>query len=115
MILGQVKETGIMKHFAMLALAALFAVGGAAAASAQEGWSRSETVTGPYGGVYSAHGSGSCSGNRCSSTQRWTGPAGNTVKRSGSTGCRGTWCRTTATYTGPNGGTATRARVYRRY
>lgn len=104
-----------MKHFAPLAIAAAFMVAGAASASAQEGWSRSKTVTGPNGGVYSAQGSGSCSGSHCSSTQRWTGPAGNTVTREGSTGCRGAWCRTTATYTGPNGGTATRARVYRRY
>lgn len=104
-----------MKRFAPLALAVVFMVFGAAAASAQEGWSRSKTVTGPNGGVYSAQGSGSCSGNRCSSTQQWTGPAGNTVTRSGTTGCRGAWCGTKATYTGPNGGTATRTRVYRRY
>jgi hypothetical protein len=103
-----------MQRIVLLAVAALFTIGGAAAANAQQGWSRSKTVTGPYGGVYTAEGSGSCSGNRCSSTQRWTGPAGNTVQRSGSTACRGAWCRTTATYTGPNGGTATRARVYRR-
>lgn len=104
-----------MKRFAPFALTAAFIVAGATAASAQQGWSRSKTVTGPNGGVYTAQGSGSCSGGHCSSTQRWTGPEGNTVMRSGSTGCRGAWCRTTATYTGPNGGNATRSRVYRRY
>lgn len=104
-----------MKRFAPLALGAVFMVAGATAASAHDSWSRSKTVVGPHGGVYSAQGSGSCAGNRCSSTQRWTGPAGNTVSRSGTTGCRGAWCRTTARYTGPNGGSATRSRVYRRY
>jgi hypothetical protein len=110
-----VKEIDFMKRFAPLALTAAFMALGTSVASAQEGWSRSKTVTGPYGGVYSAQGSGSCEGNRCSSTQQRTGPAGNAVTRSGSTGCRGAWCRTTATYTGPNGDTATRARVYHRY
>lgn len=104
-----------MKRFAPLALTAAFLVAGATAASAQASWSRSKTVVGPHGGVYTAQGSGSCAGNRCSSTQRWTGPAGRTITRSGSTACRGAWCRTTATYTGPHGGTATRGRVYRRY
>jgi hypothetical protein len=105
----------MIKHLAPLALTAAFVISGATAASAQQGWSRSKTVTGPYGGTYSAQGSGSCAGGSCASRQAWTGPAGRTVSRSGSASCSGGICTGSATWTGPRGNTESRSRRVPRY
>lgn len=81
---------------------------------ANAGWERQVTTTGPNGGTWSHHGSGSCSGGTCSSTQTRTGPRGNSVTREGTTNCWRGGCNGTATYTGPRGNTWTRTRSFRR-
>lgn len=82
----------------------------ASVASADAGWQRNGTTTGPRGGQSTFHGSGSCSGGTCSSNQRRTGPAGNSVTRSGTTTCANGSCNGSATYAGPGGNTVTRSR-----
>jgi hypothetical protein len=70
-----------MKTFLPAAFAAVFMIAGSSMAEA--GWKRSGTVVGPYGGVTSVQGSGSCANGTCSSTQTWTGPYGGTTVRKG--------------------------------
>jgi hypothetical protein len=80
----------------------------AAASSADAGWVRSGSGTGPRGNSWSSTGSGSCAGGTCSSSQTFTGPRGTTT-RNGSTTCSGGTCNHTGTITGPNGGTINRS------
>jgi hypothetical protein len=101
------------RHMALsktyLATAALaVALMTAAASSADAGWVRSGSGTGPRGNSWSSTGSGSCAGGTCSSSQTFTGPRGTTT-RNGSTTCSGGTCNHTGTITGPNGGTINRS------
>lgn len=87
----------------------------AVSAPAAHAWERHSATTGPYGATVSSHGSGSCSGGTCVSSQSLTGRYGNTVSRSGSTSCAGDECKGTATYRGPAGRTVTRTRYFQRH
>lgn len=103
-----------MKSLTVLAAIAAGSLVFASSASAQ-GWERSRTAVGPYGGTATFNGAGSCSGGTCSSHQSWTGPGGNSVTRDGSTSCSGGACNGTTTWTGPRGNTVSRSRRFHRY
>jgi hypothetical protein len=100
-------------YIAPFALAIGLILAGSPSAEAQ-GWQSKTTTTGPYGGQWTKHGSGSCSDGTCSSQQRWTGPRGGTATRSGTTTCSGGSCTGTATYTGPGGRSTTHTRSFTR-
>jgi hypothetical protein len=93
----------------------IFAIAGAAgllmmtAVSADAGWSRSGSISGPRGGTATTQGGGSCSGGSCSYGGSITGPQGRTATRQGNVSCNGAGqCETSGTYTGPRGHTVTR-------
>jgi len=102
----------VKTYFGTAALAiTLMAVG---ASSADAGWVRSGSGTGPRGNAWSSTGTGSCAGGTCGSTQTFTGPRGTTT-RNGSTTCSGGTCSHTGTVTGPYGGSVTRGGTATRY
>jgi hypothetical protein len=96
-----------MKTFLPAAFAAVFMIAGSSMAEA--GWKRSGTVVGPYGGVTSVQGSGSCANGTCSSTQTWTGPYGGTTVRKGKRVCIDGVCTYSSTLTGPAGRSVVRS------
>jgi hypothetical protein len=101
-----------MFKFSHIALASALMVAGVSSADA--GWKRTGSGTGPYGGQWSSSGSGSCAGGVCTSTGRVTGPAGNTFVRNSTGSCSGGTCSRSTTVTGPNGTSATRSGTFTR-
>lgn len=103
-----------MKHFASLAaLGAVMTMFTFASPAYADGWERSRTVIGPYGGKRTFESRGSCEHGSCSSEQRWTGPRGRTVTRRGSTSCYGGECSGSAEWSGPRGTTSVKRRFQR--
>jgi len=101
----------IRTYLGATAIAALVMV---AATPGAQAWTRYGRAVGPYGGVWSSHGMGGCSGGSCSHTSTYTGPRGGTVTNTGSTSCAGGSCTHTGTTTGPYGGTISRSSTFTR-
>lgn len=99
----------------LAAIGTALTVFAAASPAYADGWERSRSVTGPYGGERHFYGSGSCDEYGCASRQEWSGPNGGTVTRQGYTDCYGDHCRGKAVWTGPNGNKTVVRRNFRRW
>lgn len=95
------------------AIAALFAALTVTSVDAR-GFSRSGTITGPRGKVFTTQGGGSCANGSCSSRQSITGPNGKSVTRTNNAQCANGQCTTSHTTTGPNGKSFTRQSTFTR-
>lgn len=103
-----------MPRTSTLMLAGAMLMAGAVAADAGD-WSRSRTITGPYGGQRTFHSHGDCYGGACESRQVWTGPAGHSVTRDGRSHCSSGHCEREASWTDRLGRQWTTRRSVTRY